>query len=261
MTIADIKTQTDRCEVHGEFISRNWVRNIWSKCPTCTAEIDAAVMAKREAQERVEKLAAWQARIGSAGIPERFQDRSLDNFAASTEEQNFALQAAKEYAAGFAGQAAVTGQSLLFVGKPGTGKTHLAVGIGMHLLRQGRPVLFTTVQRAIRRVRDTWSRESAETESQAVAALVFPDLLILDEVGVQSGSEFEKNQLFDILNERYETRRPTLLLSNLDVEGVRAYLGDRIFDRLREDGGRAIAFDWSSHRSAMGLRKSAAGVA
>lgn len=261
MTLADIKTRADHCEKHGEFTARNWVRNVWSKCPACTAEIEASATAKRDAQERAEKLAAWQARIGSAGIPERFQDRSLDNFAAVTDDQRYALQAAKEYATGFAGNAGVTGQSLIFVGKPGTGKTHLAVGIGMHLLRQGRPVLFTTVQRAIRRVRDTWSRESAETETQAVAALVFPDLLILDEVGVQTGSEFEKNQLFDILNERYETRRPTLLLSNLDVEGVRAYLGDRIFDRLREDGGRSIAFDWSSHRSAISLRKSAAGVA
>lgn len=261
MTLSDIKTRADHCEKHGEFTARNWVRNVWSKCPACSAEFDAAEKAVIASRERVEKLAAWQARIGGAGIPDRFQDRSLESFVASTEEQKFALQSAKEYAAGFAGNAALTGQSLIFVGKPGTGKTHLAVGIGMHLLRQGRPVLFTTVQRAIRRVRDTWSRESGETESQAVAALVFPDLLILDEVGVQSGSEFEKNQLFDILNERYETRRPTLLLSNLDVEGVRAYLGDRIFDRLREDGGRSIAFDWSSHRSAMSLRKSAVGVA
>jgi DNA replication protein DnaC len=261
VTLADIKTRADHCEKHGEFTARNWVRNVWSKCPTCTAEIEAAETAKRDARERAEKLAAWQARIGSAGIPERFQDRSLNNFTATTDDQRNALASAKEYAAGFAGNAGVTGQSLIFVGKPGTGKTHLAVGIGMHLLRQGRPVLFTTVQRAIRRVRDTWSRESAETESQAVAALVYPDLLILDEVGVQSGSEFEKNQLFDILNERYETRRPTLLLSNMDVEGVRAYLGDRIFDRLREDGGRAIAFDWSSHRGLVNSQKSAVGVA
>ena len=118
----------------------------------------------------------------------------------------------------------------------------------MHLLRQRRPVLFITVQRAIRRVRDTWSRDSAETESQAIGTLVFPDLLILDEVGVQTGSEFEKNLIFDILNERYEKRRPSLLLSNLELADVRAYLGERVFDRLREDGGMAVPFDWASHR-------------
>ena len=81
-----------------------------------------------------------------------------------------------------------------------------------------------------------------------IALLVYPDLLIIDEIGVQFGSEFEKNLIFDILNERYENRRPTLLLSNLTVPEVRAFLGERIYDRLKEDGGRCVSFDWQSHR-------------
>ena len=52
----------------------------------------------------------------------------------------------------------------------------------------------------------------------------------------------------DVLNERYEKRKPCLLLSNLAIDDVKAYLGERIFDRLREDGGEAVAFDWASHR-------------
>ena len=63
------------------------------------------------------------------------------------------------------------------------------------------------------------------------------------------GSEFERNMLFDILNERYEKRRPTLLLSNLNIDEVKAYLGERVFDRLREDGGEVVVFDWQSWRS------------
>ena len=74
------------------------------------------------------------------------------------------------------------------------------------------------------------------------------DLLILDEVGVQFGSDTEKLILFDVLNERYEKRRPTLVLSNLSLPDVEQYLGERIFDRLREDGGEAVVFDWESHR-------------
>lgn len=114
--------------------------------------------------------------------------------------------------------------------------------------RDSRPVLFTTVMRAVRSVKDTWDRGAEKSEAQAVAALVFPDLLILDEVGVQFGSETEKLILFDVLNERCEKRRPTLLLSNFGVDEVQAYLGERIFDRLREDGGEAVAFDWESYR-------------
>ena len=70
---------------------------------------------------------------------------------------------------------------------------------------------------------------------------------------MQFGSDTEKLILFDVLNERYEKRRPTLLLSNLVVDDVQAYLGERIFDRLREDGGEAVAFDWESHRAKAGV--------
>lgn len=247
MTTVQLNTRTDTCERHGEYVARNFMGKIWSKCPACVAEYDAEQKAKADAAAREAKLRAWQKRIGNAGIPERFQSRSLDNFEAATDAQRRALTFAREYAQGFE-KVIQTGRSALFVGQPGTGKTHLAVGIGMHLLRKGRPVLFTTVMRAIRRVKDTWAKGSEETESQAIAALVFPDLLILDEVGVQFGSEFEKNLLFDVLNERYEKRRPTLLMSNLPLDQVRAYLGERVFDRMREDGGEYIAFEWDSHR-------------
>ena len=236
------------CETHGDFNSRKIFGSIWSKCPACEAEAMAKEAQEREARKRDEARQSWQRKVGGAGIPERFQDRSLQSFVAETEAQTRALSFANSYADNF-DDALTTGRSALFIGKPGTGKTHLAVGIGLRIMhRDNRTVLFSTVMRAIRRVKDTWSRESPETETQAIAALVFPDLLILDEVGVQFGSDTEKLILFDVLNERYEKRRPTLLISNLELDGVRAYLGERIFDRLREDCGEVIPFDWASHR-------------
>lgn len=124
--------------------------------------------------------------------------------------------------------------------------------------RHGAAVLFTTVMRAVRRIKDTWTRDSRKSESEAIAELVFPDLLILDEVGTQFGSDTERLILFDILNERYERRRPTILMSNLALDdaeeggrvvpGIKSCLGERVFDRLREDGGQSVVFDWPSHR-------------
>ncbi|MBP7526100.1 MAG: ATP-binding protein [Propionivibrio sp.] len=242
------QTRTDKCEIHGAFEAKCFVGASWTRCPTCSADEDVKDKAQREVQERDDRRQAWQRRIGEAGIPERFQNRSLLSFIAESEAQARALQFATDYADRF-DQALTTGRSALFLGKPGTGKTHLAVGIGLRIMhRDSRTVLFTTVIRAIRRVKDTWNRESTESETQAIAALAFPDLLILDEVGVQFGSDAEKLILFDVLNERYERRRPTLLLSNLALDDVKAYLGERVFDRLREDGGEAIPFDWASWR-------------
>ncbi len=253
-TVADMglhttpKTRTDKCDTHGPFEAHCFIGSIWSKCPTCSAEAAAKEKDEREAKARDDRRQAWQRRIGEAGIPERFRNRSLQSFVAENQAQARALEFATAYADSF-DDALATGRSAIFVGKPGTGKTHLAVGIGLRVMRRdNRTVLFSTVMRAIRRVKDTWNRDSCESETQAVASLVFPDLLILDEVGVQFGSDTERLILFDVLNERYEKRRPTLLLSNLTVDEVKAYLGERVFDRLREDGGEAIPFNWESWR-------------
>ena len=254
-TIADLglhaqpKTRPANCDTHGDFESRCFIGNVWSKCPTCEAERTERERAKAERTARESRQAEWQKKIGQAGIPDRFQGRTLDTFAAENDGQQQALAFAQDYADNF-DQVLETGRSALFVGKPGTGKTHLACGIALQVMNeQGRTVFFTTVMRAIRRIKDTWAKGSHESESQAIAALVFPDLLILDEVGVQFGSDFEKNILFDVLNERYEKRRPTILMSNLPAGDVTAYLGERVVDRIREDGGKLVPFTWESHRA------------
>lgn len=236
------------CDAHGSFASRNVFGAIWSSCPVCEQERrdqERASQAKREAEER---RARWESKVEGAGIPVRFRSRSFDNFVADSPGKRKALDFAADYGKRFTERSYQSGRSALFIGKPGTGKTHLASAIGLAAMDSGHSVMFCTVMRAIRRVKDTWAKGSAESESQAVAALVFPDLLILDEVGVQFGSDTEKNILFDILNDRYEQRKPCLLLSNLTLPEVKAFLGERVFDRLREDGGEVIIFDWQSQR-------------
>jgi len=240
-------TRVGTCVTHGKFVARCHWGDTWTICAACTAEEDAKEQADAEARVHAERVARWQRKIGEAGIPERFRDRRLATYVAKLPNQQRALDFAKAYAADF-DKMRTTGRSALFIGLPGTGKTHLAVGIGLEVMERGRTALFTTVIRALRRVKDTWGRDSRESESEAIAALVFPDLLILDEVGVQTGSDTEKVLLFDILNERYNYRRPTILMSNLPIDEVSTYLGARVFDRLREDGGEFISFTWESYR-------------
>lgn len=242
------QVRTAVCERHGEFESRHVIGKIWSCCPHCTAESFAAEKLQQEDRAKEERIRSWERRMGQAGIPERFRDRTLKSFIASTDAQQYAISVCAKYAKEF-DQTMKTGKCILMCGKRGTGKTHLAVGIGLEVMdRFGVAVLFTTVMRAARRVKETYGKNSELTESQAIAELTFPDLLILDEVGVQFGSEAEKLILFDILNERYEKRKPTIFMSNLEKDGVTAYLGERIYDRLREDGCEYIAFTWESHR-------------
>lgn len=243
---ANNETRKSICEIHGEFESKHIFGRIWSQCPTCNEE--HAEEKKRQIAENAAKQRElmYQAKLGGACIPERFKDRTLDLYVAKNEGQKQALAFAKLFAVNFE-DAFKTGRSAIFCGKPGTGKTHLAIGIGLHIISQ-HSVLFSTVQRIVRRIKDSWRKDANESESDVINLFAYPDLLIIDEIGVQFGSEFEKNALFDILNERYENRRPTILLSNLTQSEVNLFLGDRVFDRLREDGGKCIAFDWESHR-------------
>lgn len=239
------------CPTHGAYEIRTaeviGVKIRRAKCPACIAIQDAADTAKRLQDEADASLRRWEARIGQAGIPERFRDRSLDRYVAECDGQKRALAFSRSYADGFC-EAANVGKSALFIGLPGTGKTHLAIGIALQVMTEGKTAMFATVMRAIRTVKDTWRKGAEQSETDAIQALVFPDLLILDEIGIQFGSEAEKLLLFDVLNERYERRRASILLSNLTAKEVSGYLGERIMDRLREDGGEVIVFDWASHR-------------
>ena len=249
--IKTVRPQKEKhCSKHGYYVSTNYIGDYWTECPECMT----LVKKKRENEEKLKYIALaeerqqrrWAAKVGSAAIPERFKDRTLDSYVAKTSGQQKALAFATEYAENF-DLVLKEGRSAIFVGKVGTGKTHLAIGIALSIMQQQRSALFVTVQRLIRRVKDSWHTKE-ETESQVIDVFASPYLLVLDEVGVQFGSEFEKQVLFDVLNTRYENRKPSILLSNIPKEQLSDYLGERVTDRLRENGGKVIGFDWDSYR-------------
>ncbi len=246
----DRPSERRNCPKHGEYTSTNYVGEHWTECPSCMMkrrDEEAKKQIERDKQAELERAnRRWLGKIKNAAIPERFKDRTLDSYIATTSGQKKALAFARKYAETF-DQVKKTGRSAIFIGNPGTGKTHLAIGIALYIMEQQRSALFVTVQRLIRRVKDSWSTHS-ETESEIIDAFASPDLLILDEIGVQFGSEFEKQILFDVLNQRYEQLKPTILLSNIPKEELGEYLGERVTDRLRENGGVVLGFDWDSYR-------------
>lgn len=239
---------TTTCAKHGTEYERREVAGVFLGCPQCEDERAQAWRDNDAERQRTAERTRWAEKLERAGIPKRFQSKTLDAYVPTIDGQRNALAWARSYAGGF-GDTMASGRSALLIGKPGTGKSHLAIGIALHVLEHGGTAWYGTVQQAVRSVKDTWGKRSSKSEGEAIASLTKPDLLVLDEVGVQFGTTFEQNLLFDVLNDRYADMRPTILLSNLDADAVKEFLGERVLDRMREDGGKVMAFDWESYRA------------
>jgi DNA replication protein DnaC len=220
----------------------------WSRCQKCEEE-------RRRKDQETEKQRMHEEHIASlvraACIPDRFFPKTLDDYKATTAGERDALSVAKNYGEEFADHLAAA-RCLVFCGSPGTGKTHLACAIAKSVAQSGRSTRYFTVQELIRSIRATWQPGRLDSEETVLRRLRELDLLVLDEVGVQFGTEAERTQLTEVMDMRYRAMKPTLVVSNCTRSELKKYLGERIADRLRENDGKVVIFDWPSRRGTHG---------
>ena len=140
---------------------------------------------------------------------------------------------------------------MIITGTVGVGKTHLAASIINEIIKPTNSInaIYITFSDMIRDIRSAW-RDRSVDEQSLIAKYASASMLIIDEIGVQFGSDSEMVQMFEVMNKRYGEMLPTVLISNLPIEELTKLLGDRIVDRLREDDGIAVRMDWESNRSA-----------
>lgn len=224
------------------------------RCKQCLdegeARREAAAAVKQEENMRHARKRQVERHLDQSKIPARFADRDFASYAPEDEKAKRILSACSDYARDFPSHKAA-GRGMILCGNAGTGKTHLACAIAGHVIRDhAASAVYMTAGRAFRAVKDTYRRDSAVTEEEALSALARPDLLVMDEIGVQYGSAAELNILFDVVNERYERMLPTILISNLALPKLTEFAGERVIDRMKENGGRMLVFDGKSRRGA-----------
>ncbi|MEG3109378.1 DNA replication protein DnaC [Pantoea sp. T14] len=200
---------------------------------------------RSEAIVRENRAMKMQRIMGRSGIRELHMNCSFDNYRVENEGQRKALELARQYCAEFDGSIA----SFVFSGRPGTGKNHLAAAIGNDLILRGRSVLIVTVADLMSSMKGTFSGTSDITEERLIQDLSSVDLLVIDEIGMQSESRYEKVVINQIVDRRSSSKRPTGMLSNLDHAGMNTLLGERVMDRMRLGNSLWVRFDWESYRS------------
>ena len=79
---------------------------------------------------------------------------------------------------------------------------------------------YFTCMEVIQHIRSTWRKDSEASEVDVLAEFANVPLLVIDEIGMQYGTESEQNHLFDVLDRRYRDMMPTILLTNQNKEPV-----------------------------------------
>jgi len=248
------KTVTVNCEKHGDYEAKQMEFQdkviTTTKCPKCAVEhLEETKRKEREASEVAQKLRIQTAVSNfERCIPARFKHATLENYIADTAQKQEKLSAFQRYSAAFGNKIQETGGGLILTGNPGTGKTHLAIGLGRDLASVGWHVSYVNLTNLIRKIRSTW-KDDTLSEDEMIRRLQDLNLLIIDEVGAQTGSDNERNIVFEIVNGRYEQVKPTIIISNYSVKEVADFISERSVDRITQ-GGAVLNFTWESYRGA-----------
>ncbi len=131
----------------------------------------------------------------------------------------------------FAAQFPKSGENLFLLGDAGLGKTHLALAIAGELLERGFAVIYCSAVSVFKQIEAEHFEERHGTD--VLDSLKGCDLLVLDDLGAEFNGPFVTSTLYDLVNTRICTRRPTIYTTNLtDEAGIMRRYGEKISSRL-----------------------------
>ncbi len=206
-------------------------------------------MDTEEQLERQRRSHMIVSNFGAAQIPIRYQGLRFEHFKTEKDQKKEAvLEACKEFVDGeYEG-------GLIMVGNNGTGKSMLCALILQEIIREdpddnrgydSHKRRYTEAIKMVRAIKDSWRLKTSEQD--VIEQYISPEVLVIDEMGVQYGSATEAQFITEIINDRYNEMKRTILCGNVTIPEITKLVGDRVIDRFRENG-RTLSFGWKSYR-------------
>ena len=201
--------------------------------------VDEATNTARDCECRGARIAAARTRSLEGRIPRRYRGVSFErppisDLARSAPDQ---IGLVRRYVHTIEGNLDA-GRGLWVVGDVGTGKTTLAMLVSKAALDAGRSVAIYSLPRLLNLLRE--SLESPGGLIDLLDRLAAVDLLHIDDLGAENQTDWVLEQLYSIVNARYESERAIVTTSNLLPDELGDRLGARTVSRLVEICGEPI---------------------
>lgn len=203
----------------------------WHRQEYCEACAELVAEEREKEREKAWRRERVSSLIKTSGIKGLMLDMTFGAF--DQKLSGAAHDIAKEYAEKFGKE---TTRGLLLYGKAGSGKTHLAVAIARHLIEQRMiPVRFARIVDLLSEIRQTFDeneRYRTENEADLIQKYISVPLLILDDLGAEKTTDWVRQLLYQIIDERWIEQKPIIVTSNLNLEEIEARFEERIASRI-----------------------------
>lgn len=136
------------------------------------------------------------------------------------------------------------GVGILMQGEPGCGKTHLAMAI-LNAVAKTFPGYYITAMDFFGFMRQ--KDDGDNTFSRRFKNFCAVSVLVIDEIGRSSVTDFERNVLRDVFEKRFDLGLPTILITNLDGDELTAALDKTFTSRLNKSAYQLL-FEWEDYR-------------
>jgi DNA replication protein DnaC len=192
----------------------------------------------RPCECRAERLNRGRSRGISSVIPARYRGVSFERPPVSDMARDLQMKAAvaevRAYAEALDARLG-EGRGLWLFGDTGTGKTTLAMLISKLALEAGKTVAIYSLPKLLARIRRTYDSEpGGESYLSFFERLTAVDLLHIDDLGAEKRSDWVLEQLYALVNERYEAQRSVLITTNLPHQELEEQIGARTVSRLAQ---------------------------